>query len=39
MVDGLTPLTQHYARVVYHNTGAGGTADISVREIIVVPLP
>lgn len=39
MITSLVPLRQHYAQLVYRNTGTGGTAEISTREIGVVPLP
>lgn len=38
MVDGLTPLVTHYARIVY-KVDAGTTNDISRRRIIVIPMP
>lgn len=39
VLSGLTPLAVHYARLVHAVDGSGGTADISTREVGVVPLP
>lgn len=39
MVDGLTPGTKYYARVVHRVTLGSGTADISHRHITVWPIP
>jgi hypothetical protein len=38
MVDGLTPGSTHYARIV-HSTEAGTTNDVTHRRITVIPLP
>lgn len=39
MVDGLTPGTKYYARVVHRTTISSSTADISHRHITVWPIP
>lgn len=38
LLTGLTPGQQYYARTMHRATGTG-TADLSVREIVVVPTP
>lgn len=38
VVTGLAPLQIHFARLLYR-ASTGGSCDISVREIIIVPLP
>ncbi len=39
MVDGLTPGTFYYARVVHRTTTGAATADINGRDILVWPIP